>query len=73
MAKAKKTEGKTSQMKSKAKEAAKAVDNAFGDPIGTIFQTAGKRWETEDKFRKDVTTSLTVLAITECLDVTDWI
>ena len=73
MAKAKKTAGKTAGIKTKAKEAAQAVDNAFGDPIGTIFQTAGKRWETEDKFRKDVTTSLTVLAITECLDVTDWI
>tara|TARA_R110001583_G_scaffold3397_3_gene21931 strand:+ start:1152 stop:1373 length:222 start_codon:yes stop_codon:yes gene_type:complete len=73
MANAKKTEGKTSNMKSKATEAYKAVNDGFGDPIGTIFQTAGRRWETEDKFRKDVTTSLTVLAITECLDVTDWI
>ena len=73
MANAKKTEGKTSNMKSKATEAYKAVNDGFGDPIGTIFQTAGRRWETEDKFRKDVTSSLTVLGICEVTNLTDLI
>jgi len=71
----KKTVGKTTKktIKSRAKSTVQAVDSTLGDPIGTVFNVARKRWATENKFRKDVTSSLTVLAVCEGLDLTDLI
>ena len=60
-------------VKSRATQAVKAVDSTLGDPIGAAYHTAKKRWASEDKFRKDVTSSLTVLAVCEAMDLTDLI
>jgi hypothetical protein len=73
---AKTTAGKTATkrtVKSRAKAVVKTVDTSLADPIGTVFNAAQKRWSTEDKFRKDVTSSLTVLGICEVTNLTDLI